>query len=92
MSIVLEGIVKADGTLELQGRPKLPPGPVRVTLEVATQFSHDAECAPDPPCLDESFPAPFDLPLPATPRRIETRTVRELLPAPFEWTAEDGRP
>ena len=92
MSIVLEGIVKADGTLELRDHPKLPPGPVRLTLEVAAQSSKGGEYVPDPPWLDESIPAPFDLPLPATPRHIQARSVRELLPAPFEWTAEDRRP
>jgi len=92
MSIVFEGVVKADGTLELQGRPKLPPGRVRVTLELAARSSNASECLPDPPWLDEGIPTPFDLPLPGRPQPIEPFTVEEFLPAPFEWTEDSVRP
>src|SRR5947207_10808437 len=90
--IVLEGIVKADGTLEIQGRPKLPPGPVRVTLEVSAESSNSTEFLPDLPWLDESVPAPFDLPLPQKPQPIEASAIQELLPVPFEWAEDDVRP
>jgi hypothetical protein len=30
---VLRGILKSDGSLELEGKPNLPAGPVRVTVE-----------------------------------------------------------
>lgn len=32
---VIAGVLKADGTLELNEKPKLPPGPVMVTLRQA---------------------------------------------------------
>jgi hypothetical protein len=45
--VVLEGVLKADDTIELASLPALPPGPVRVRLEAvakvenATQNSHE---------------------------------------------------
>jgi hypothetical protein len=91
-SIVLEGVLKADGTLELDHRPELPPGRVRVKLETLTVVHGDAGPRPDPPWLDESIPAPFDLPLPGPSETVELREVAELLPDPFEWNEEDARP
>lgn len=32
-SVVVEGTLRSDGTLELAGKPNLPPGRVRVTVE-----------------------------------------------------------
>ena len=43
-SVVLEGVLKSDGTLELEGRPALPPGRVRVRLELVYRFSEIGTC------------------------------------------------
>src|SRR5438874_866373 len=40
---VVDGIVKADGTLEILGHPELPRGPVRVTLERPERSSAEIE-------------------------------------------------
>ena len=37
----IQGILKPDGTIELQERPALPPGPVRVTLETQSVRERD---------------------------------------------------
>jgi len=91
-SIVLEGVLKSDGTLEFDHRPELPPGRVRVKLERLTEAHSEAGLLPDPPWLDESIPAPFDLPVPGNPEPVELREVAELLPEPFELTDSDLRP
>ena len=83
LPVVLEGVITAEGTLELRERPNLPPGPVRVTVEPAATPRSRTEFLPDPPWLDESIPAPFDLPLAGPAQRIEARPIRELLPEPF---------
>ncbi len=88
--VVLEGILKPDGTLELDGRPALPPGRVRVSLQSITSATR--EHLPDPPWPDESIPAPFDLPLASKSKPVEPVKVAELLPEPFEWTEDDARP
>ncbi|MGH7127272.1 MAG: hypothetical protein ACREIV_01795 [Planctomycetaceae bacterium] len=36
----LRGLLKSDGSLELQDSPTLPPGPVRVILESASSPQH----------------------------------------------------
>ena len=90
--IVLEGMLKSDGTLELWSRPALPPGRVWVTLQAALAADRAPEILPDPPSPEESVPAPFDLPLPHPAEPVETQKVAELLPDPFQWTAADTRP
>ena len=37
--VVLQGVVKPDGTLELAETLKLPPGPVRITIQPLAQGS-----------------------------------------------------
>ena len=91
-TIVLEGVLKPDGTLELWSRPALPPGRVRVTLEAAPVAGCTSEVLPDPPWPEDSVSAPFDLPLPHPPEPVEARPVAELLPDPFEWTEADAPP
>jgi hypothetical protein len=92
-SIVLEGVLKPDGTLELWSQPALPPGRVRVTLEATTATgSMLPELRPDSPWRDESVPAPVDLPMPSPSEPIEAREVAELLPEPFAWAEADARP
>ena len=81
-SIILEGVLKADGTLELQSRPQLPPGRVRVKLELLPQANSKAERMPDLPWPDDTIPAPFDLPRPR-PQRVDARAVNERLPDPL---------
>jgi len=91
MSIILEGVIKQDGTLELRGNPMLPAGPVRVTLEVA-QSGEGIECLPDVPWIDDTISAPFDLPLPGVPHPIKALPVKEFLPPPFDWNEDVARP
>jgi hypothetical protein len=79
-SIVLDGLLKPDGTLELIGRPELPPGPVLVRLEAAPRLDRTDERLPDRPWLDESVPAPFDLRRPLGAERVQVRQVTERLP------------
>jgi hypothetical protein len=79
-SIVLDGLLKPDGTLELIGRPGLPPGPVRVRLEAAPWVGCTVERWPDHPWLDENIPAPFDLRRPLGGERVQIRQVTERLP------------
>ena len=91
-SIILEGELKSNGTLELWSPPAWPPGPVRVTLESLPGAIGKAALRPDPPWPDESISAPFDLPMPGNARPIVARRVAEVLPAPFELTATDLLP
>ena len=79
-SILLDGLLKPDGTLELIGRPALPPGPVRVRLEAAPWVGRPQERLPDHPWLDENIPAPFDLRRPLSVERVQVRQVTERLP------------
>ena len=90
--IVLEGVLKPDGTLELWSHPALPPGRVRVTLEAAPAAGGAPDLLPDPPWPDDTLSTPFDLPVPHSSEPVEAREVAELLPEPFEWTEADARP
>jgi len=91
-SVVVDGVLKADDTIELANHPALPPGPVRVRLESLAEAGQGAEILPDPPWEDESISAPFDLPLPGSPKPVVLREVAEVLPAPFEMSESDLRP
>jgi hypothetical protein len=42
-SVVVKGIVKEDGTLELREKVNLPPGPVQVTVQAAPQATAQVE-------------------------------------------------
>jgi len=83
-NIVLEGLLKPDGTLELRSRPPFPPGRVRVTLEAIKDEPVPTERLPDPPWPDASVPAPLDLPRPLRMKRVQPREVAERLPDPIE--------
>jgi hypothetical protein len=77
--ITIAGMIRPDGSLELEQQPNLPPGPVQVTLRsipVATRMPR----RPDEPWPDESVPAPFDLPRPAPARRVHPRRATLRLP------------
>jgi hypothetical protein len=89
-TIVLEGLLKPDGSLELRNPPVFPPGRVRVTLEALPGPTAEAERWPDPPWPEESVPAPFDLPPPLRAERVQARQVTERLPDPFPWIDEAG--
>lgn len=90
-SIVLNGLLKSDGTLELNSQPRLPPGPVRITLESLSEPQSATIRLPDPPWLDESVSAPFDLPHFTPAEQVQPRVATERLPAPFQWDdLEDG--
>ena len=90
-SIVLEGFLKPDGTLELRSRPALPPGRVRVTLEAIKDRPAPAERLPDPPWPEESVPAPLDLPPPPRVKGVQALEVAERLPDPLQWS-DEARP
>jgi hypothetical protein len=62
IGIVVNGLLKPDGTLELDALPRLPPGRVRVTLQPLVEGRIGGERLPDAPWLDDAIPAPFDLP------------------------------
>jgi hypothetical protein len=89
MGVILEGDLRADGTITLDARPPLPPGRVRVTVQGLARAAPPATRLPDPPWPDDCIPAPFDLPhfgeaTPVRPRRGERR-----LPEPFEKLGEE---
>jgi predicted HTH domain antitoxin len=50
----------------------------------------EAQRWPDPPWLEESVPAPFDLPPSHRAERVQARQVSERLPDPFHWIDEAG--
>jgi hypothetical protein len=47
------------------------------------------ERLPDIPWLDESIPAPFDLPRPDEVERVQPRAAAERLPESLEWVCEE---
>jgi hypothetical protein len=83
-SIVLNAVLRPDGTLALDSQPPLPPGPVRVTLESLSELEAKAVRLPDPPWLDESVSAPFDLPHFGRIVPVRPRLATDRLPEPFQ--------
>ena len=79
LDVVVDGMLRSDGTLKLDVVPRLAPGRVRVTLQ-PLESRVGAERSPDGPWLDESISAPFDLPRPGLAERVEARIVTERLP------------
>jgi hypothetical protein len=90
-NITVDGLLRPDGTLELDTPPRLPPGRVRITLQPLGGSRTQAERLPDPPWADDAIPAPFDLPRPGPTERVEPRPVVERLPEPPEWMQENGQ-
>ena len=88
--IVLEGTLRTDGTIELDTSPPLPPGRVRVTVQSLPKTPPESVRLPDPPWLDDSIPAPFDLPHFGEARRVLPRQGEPRLSEPFEWLGETG--
>jgi len=79
-ALELHGTLQADGRLILDEKPPLPPGRVRVALQPLIDSESKAERLPDEPWLDDSIPAPFDLPREGTVVRVPTCPFSERLP------------
>lgn len=79
MDVVVNGILRSDGTLKLDAVPRLAPGRVRVTLQ-SLESQTGGERLPEGPWLDESISAPFDLPRQGLAERIKVRMITERLP------------
>jgi len=75
-TIEIEGVLHADGKLILDVKPAMLPGRVWVALRPLVE----AERLPDAPWLDDSIPAPFDLPRAGTMIRVQPRAVAERMP------------
>jgi hypothetical protein len=90
MSVVATGLLKADGTLEQDQPPGLPPGRVRVTLQTMGEKETGVVRLPDAPWSDDSIPAPFDLPRPGVVERVQPRPVAQRLPEFVEGLQEDA--
>ncbi len=88
-SIVLDGLLKPDGTVVLDASPQLTPGRVRVTLQRLDDKHAEKERLPDLPWNDESISAPCDLPYPIG-ERVEPRVVEEQLPDLLDGLQEDA--
>lgn len=80
VSTVIDGVLRSDGTLELDAPPQMPPGRVRVTLEPLVESRKGSQRLPDEPWLDDSISAPFDLPRPNATTRVQPRYLAERLP------------
>lgn len=89
--IVVEGDLRADGTIKLDVSPPLPAGRVRVTVQSLPKTPPESARLPDSPWLDDSIPAPFDLPHFGEVERVQPRQGAPRLPEPFEESGEEGR-
>jgi hypothetical protein len=90
-AIVLDGDLRADGTLVLDCHPPIPPGRVRVRLQPLAEPAVDTRHLPDPPWLDDCIPAPFDLPHLAPAVRVQPRLAADRLPDPFDQETPEER-
>ena len=88
-AIVLDGLLRSDGTLVFDAPPRFPPGRVRITLQRFEDGRAGKERLPDPPSMDESISAPCDLPRPSG-ERVEPRVVQERLPDRLEGLQDDA--
>ena len=86
---IIHGLLKADGTLELDSPPRLPPGRVRVTVQPLLDGRAETVRLPDAPWSDDSIPAPFDLPRFEQVERVQPKAVRERLPELPSGIAEE---
>lgn len=78
-SVVIDGTLMADGSLELDHRLMLSPGRVRVTLRYLDDSPLNDR--PDVPWTDDSISAPFDLPPPVASQSVQPRRVVERSPS-----------
>ena len=81
-SIVLEGVLKSDGTLELWRLPPFPPGPVRVTLEALPETGIEMAHLPDGICEPPMLDPWVELPLPENRTRVYPKLGVMPLPDP----------
>ena len=89
--IVLDGDLRADGTIALDTYPPLPPGRVRVTVERLAKDPLPSDRLPDPPWLDDCISAPFDLPHFGNAQLVQPQWGEPRLPEPFDEPAEASR-
>ena len=83
-SIVVEAVLKPDGTLEFEHPPTLPPGRVRVRMEML-----DDPFGPSPIVIEEPMLEPWvELPQPSG-IRVRTKLGKLPLPDPPE-IPDDG--
>lgn len=87
--VVLDGDLRADGTIALDRYPPLPPGRVRVTVQALGKSPPAAARLPDPPWLDDCISAPFDLPHFGEAQTVRPRPAEPRLPEPFEQLSEE---
>ncbi len=79
-SIEIDGTLQPDGRLILDEKPILSPGRVRVALRSLPESPAKTDRLPDTPWLDESIPAPLDLPRSGTTVPVHPRLSGERLP------------
>ena len=81
--VIVEGVLKADGTLELESRPALPAGPVRVRLESIPPAK--PRITSDYALHDEGMIDPWiELPLPAMATVVRPKRGKLPLPDPIQ--------
>jgi len=90
-ALVLDGNLKADGTIQLDRLPGVRPGRVRITLRPLFASEPGVACLPDGPWQDEAISAPVDLPLSGSFDRVTLRQAHALLPDPLLATDEEER-
>ena len=87
-TVVLEGDLRPDGTIALDRFPPLPPGRVRVTVQVI-EPPPPVAILPDLPWLDDCISVPFDLPHFSEAHVVRQHPAAEpRLPEPFETEPE----
>lgn len=104
-SVSLNGVLTPEGTLVLEDRPDLPPGPVEVLLrsrpaasdEGGTDLSDGAAAdlranfrQPDAPMPDTAISAPYDLPRPGPIQAVKVRHVSHRDPEPPTVRSDAG--
>jgi hypothetical protein len=90
LSVIVNGSLRPNGIVELDGPPQLPPGRVRVTLQPLTGDQPPTGRLPDAPWPDDAVSAPFDLPRPGPAKRVQPRVVAERLPEPIAGILEEA--
>ncbi len=83
LTLVINGNLLSDGTIQLDRPPPISPGRVQITMRSLSQSEAANVCIPDGPWLDEAVSAPFDLPFAGVPRRVHPRQAHDLLPDPL---------
>src|SRR6266704_1721285 len=89
-TIVLDGLLKPDGTVELQSHPALPPGRVRVTLEAVAEASTETDRLPDGVCEGPMLDPWGELPPPENRLRLYPKLGELPLPDPPLISLDDG--